>query len=100
MRKAFVVMVVGSVLGLGCGGVKGLEKSGTSLGNDIADSSVTHDIADAGTSVGNDVADSSVTHDVADAGNSVGNDVAPKDAGATTAAAPTKKKPGKKPKKP
>jgi len=76
MRTTFVVMLAGSLFALGCGGVKGIEKSGTSLGNDIADSSV--------------------TKDVAGAGNSVGNEVAPKDAGATPAATPKKKKPGKK----
>src|SRR3954471_15232236 len=100
MRKAFVVMVTGMMLALGCGGgVKGIENSGKNLGNDIADSSVTKDLEDGGTKVGNDVADASVTKDVNEGANKAGDDVSgKKDAGAPPPASTAKPKGTKKPK--
>ncbi len=99
MRKIVAALGIGTLLAFGCaGGVKGLQQSANNLGNDVADSSVTTDIADGATKAGNDVADSSVTKDVADAGNTAANDVAP-DAGAP-GGGKKKKKPKSKPKKP
>lgn len=103
MRKVFVVVVIGSMLVLACaGGVKGIENSGKKLGDDVADSSITHSIEDGGTKLGNEVADSSVTKDVGEGANKVGDDVSGKDSGApadkTKPAKPAaKKKPAKKP---